>query len=104
MSGFSFVFWRCCMIERELERLLRDAKADPYLKAALLKTRGSEEPVEDFCALARKNGYEIYAGELFALGLTENDAKLRSVNGGGVNPIEGWDDAYEQFFTSLIWT
>lgn len=92
------------MIERELERLLSAAKADPALKAALIETRSSGEPVKDFCALARKNGYKIYAGELFALGLTENDAKLRSVNGGGVNPIEGWDDAYEQFFTSLMWT
>lgn len=92
------------MIERELQRLLSDAKSDTALKAELLKTRGSDDPVEDFCALAREKGYEIYAGELFSLGLTENDAKLRSVNGGGVNPIEGWDDAYEQFFTSLLWT
>ena len=92
------------MIEKELERLLRDAKADAGLKAELLKTRESGEPVEDFCALARQKGYEINAGELFALGLTESDAKLRSVNGGGVNPIDGWDDAYEHFFTSLIWT
>ena len=92
------------MIENELERLLQDASADLELNTELLKTRESEEPVEDFCALAREKGYEIYAGELFSLGLTENDAKLRSVNGGGVNPIEGWDDAYEQFFTSLIWT
>ena len=92
------------MIERELERLLKDAKSDAALKAELIKTRESEEPVEDFCNLAREKGYEIYLGELFSLGLTENDAKLRSVNGGGVNPIEGWDDAYEQFFTSILWT
>ena len=92
------------MIEHELNRLLAAAKADAELKAALLKTRESEEPVEDFCALAREKGYQITAGELFSLGLTENDAKLRSVNGGGVSPVDGWDDAYEQFFTSLIWT
>ena len=92
------------MIEKELERLLRDAKADEKLKAELLSTRKSDEPVEDFCALARKKGYGIYAGELMALGQNENDAKLRSVNGGGVDPIEGWDDAYEQFFMTLIWT
>lgn len=91
-------------IEQELDRLLKDAKADPSLKEELLKTRQSEEPVEDLCALARQKGYEITAGELLALGLNENDAKLRSVNGGGVDPIDGWDDAYEHFFTSLIWT
>lgn len=92
------------MIEHELNRLLNDAKKDPELKEALLKTRETEEPVEEFCSLAIKNGYEIRAGELFALGLTENDAKLRSVNGGGVSAVDGWDDAYEQFFTALIWT
>ena len=36
--------------------------------------------------------------------MTASDAKLRSVNGGGVNAIDGWDDAYEQFFSTLIWT
>lgn len=92
------------MTEKELERLLSDAKADKKLKEALLNTRKSEDPVEEFCGFARKNGYEIYAGELIALGQNENDAKLRSVNGGGVDPIEGWDDAYEQFFMTLIWT
>ena len=92
------------MIELELERLLNDAKADCGLKAALLKTRDTENPVEDFCALCQSKGYEITAGELFTVGMTASDAKLRSVNGGGVNPIEGWDDAYEQFFTQLIWT
>lgn len=92
------------MIEQELERLLQDAKSDEKLKAELLSTRKSDDPVEDFCALARDKGYGINAGELMALGQNENDAKLRSVNGGGVDPIEGWDDAYEQFFMTLIWT
>ena len=92
------------MIEQELERLLQDAKSDEILKAELLNTRKSDDPVEDFCTLARDKGYGINAGELMALGQNENDAKLRSVNGGGVDPIEGWDDAYEQFFMTLIWT
>ena len=92
------------MTEKELARLLSDAKKDKTLKDKLIATRSTDDPVEDFCALSRSLGYEITAGELFALGLTQNDAKLRSVNGGGVNPIEGWDDEYEQFFTELIWT
>ncbi len=92
------------MIELELNRLLQDAKADEALREALLQTRGTDNPVDDFCALAQARGYDIQTGELFALGLTENDAKLRSVNGGGVGAIDGWDDAYEQFFTSLLWT
>ncbi len=49
-------------------------------------------------------GYDIKIGELMAIGQDSSDAKLRSVNGGGVNPIDGWDDAYEQFFTALLWT
>lgn len=92
------------MIEQELERLLHNAKQDQNLKQALLSTKSTENPVEDFCTLCQQNGYNITIGELFAVGQTSNDAKLRSVNGGGVNGIDGWDDAYEQFFLTLEWT
>lgn len=92
------------MIEQELERLLHDAKHNSKLKQLLLRTKSTENPVEDFCALCQQNGYNITIGELFAVGQTANDAKLRSVNGGGVNGIDGWDDAYEQFFLTLKWT
>lgn len=92
------------MIEIELDRLLRSAKSDPELKEELLATRESENPVEDFCTLCQSKGYNITIGELFAVGQNANDAKLRSVNGGGVNGIDGWDDAYEQFFLTLLWT
>ena len=63
-----------------------------------------ECPVDDFCAIAQSRGFAVTTGELFTSGMTESDAKLRSVNGGGVNPIDGWDDAYEQFLTTLEWT
>lgn len=92
------------MTEQELERLLKDAKKDQNLKQRLLKTRESSDPVEDFCSLCQELGYDIKIGELMAIGQDSNDAKLRSVNGGGVNPIDGWDDAYEQFFMTLLWT
>lgn len=92
------------MIELELDKLLKDARADAQLKAELMKTRESENPVEDFCNLCQSKGYDITIGELFAVGQDSNDAKLRSVNGGGVNGIDGWDDAYEQFFLTLLWT
>ena len=92
------------MIEQELDRLLSAAKQDSELKAKLIKTKQSDDPVDEFCALCQSLGYNITAGELFTVGMTANDAKLRSVNGGGVNPIDGWDDAYEQFFLTLIWT
>ena len=86
------------MIELELDRLLKAAKSDSTLKSELLAARQSDNPVEDFCSLCQKKGYDITIGELFAVGQDANDAKLRSVNGGGVNGIDGWDDAYEQFF------
>ena len=92
------------MIERELERLLADAKQDLTLKNALLRTRSEADPTEAFCACCRSNGYQITPGERFAVGLSAGDAQLRSVNGGGVTPIDGWDDAYEHFFASLIWS
>lgn len=92
------------MIEQELARLLSAAKQDTDLKNQLLRTRESAEPVREFCALCRSLGYDVAEGALFTVGMTASDAKLRSVNGGGVNAIEGWDDAYEQFFTELIWT
>ena len=91
-------------IEQELDRLLKDAKANQELKSQLIATKHSDNPVEDFCNLCQKYGYDIKIGELFAVGQDANDAKLRSVNGGGVNAIDGWDDAYEQFFLTLEWT
>ena len=83
------------MVEQELEKLLKAARLDESLKAELIKTRESDNPVEDFCALCRQKGYNITTGELFASG--------QNNSGGGVNPIDGWDDTYEQFFTELIW-
>ena len=92
------------MIEFELERLLADAKNDESLKNELIKTKDSQDPVADFCSLCQSKGYNITIGELMACGQDSNDAKLRSVNGGGVNGIDGWDDAYEQFFLTIEWT
>lgn len=87
------------MIREELDRLLCDAKSNAELKEKLLKTEQSENPIDNFCSLCRSLGYKISA-----LGLDESDTKLRSVNGGGVNAIDGWDDAYEQFILTLKWT
>lgn len=91
-------------VELELNRLLKDAKSNRELKSLLIATKCSDNPVEDFCNLCQKYGYDIKIGELFAVGQDANDAKLRSVNGGGVNSTDGWDDAYEQFFLTLEWT
>lgn len=92
------------MIELELQRLLQKAKIDKELKLRLISSKNSEDPVADFCKLCQSEGYNVTVGELMAVGQNSNDAKLRSVNGGGVDGIDGWDDAYEQFFLSLEWT
>ena len=70
------------MIEFELERLLNDAKNDENLKAELIKTKSSENPVEDFCTVCQGKGYNITIGERLAAGEDSNDAELRSVNCG----------------------
>lgn len=85
-----------------LMRLLEDARKDVKLKKMLIDTKSSDEPVRDFCLLCQSLGYNISIGELMSLGQDMNDSKLRSVNGGGVDGIDGWDDAYEMFFCSLL--
>lgn len=91
------------MIQHELDRLLKDAKNDNNLKAKRIATKSAEDPVAEFCSLCQSLGYDVSIGELFACGQDMNDSKLRSVNGGGVNGIDGWDDTYEQFFLTLEW-
>ena len=75
-------------MEEKLRQLLEDASKDENLRNKLLETRNSEDPMKCFC-------------ELFAYGQEMNDSKMRSVNGGGVCSIDGWDDAYDMFFASL---
>ncbi|MCH5201655.1 MAG: hypothetical protein J1F17_00480 [Oscillospiraceae bacterium] len=88
-------------MEEKLRLLLEKARHDENLKQTLLDTRKSSDPMKCFCDTCQSLGYEIYLGELFAFGQDMNDSKLRSVNGGGVSAIDGWDDAYEMFFASL---
>ncbi len=88
-------------MEKVLQRLLEDARKNPQLKDCLIKTKLSADPMKEFCDVCTSLGYPVYLGELFALGQDMNDSKLRSVNGGGVNGIDGWDDAYEMFMAAL---
>lgn len=92
----------CNDIYSELQRLLYDARHNEELKKKLLDTRNAADPMDEFCKLCCSLGYEITIGGLFAMGQDMNDSKLRSVNGGGVDGIDGWDDAYDTFFCSLM--
>lgn len=87
--------------QSELNRLLYDARHNAELKEKLLITKNAKDPMDEFCKVSQALGYNITIGGLFALGQDMNDSKLRSVNGGGVDGIDGWDDAYETFFYSL---
>lgn len=87
--------------QSELNRLLYDARHNTKLKERLLETKKAKDPMDKFCNISQSLGYNITIGGLFALGQDMNDSKLRSVNGGGVDGIDGWDDAYETFFNSL---
>lgn len=88
-------------MEEILNNLLEDCRKNEELRKILLDTKNAKDPMKCFCDTCQSLGYEIYLGELFAYGQNMNDSKLRSVNGGGVSSIDGWDDAYEMFFASL---
>lgn len=88
-------------INFELIRLTTEAKNNIDLRNQLLLSAKTPDPMKNFCQICINNGFEIYLGELFAYGEDMNDSKLRSVNGGGVNAIEGWNDAFAQIIKEL---
>lgn len=88
-------------IHNELERLMVSAKQDKSLRENLISAGKSQDPMKSFCDVCLDNGFEIYLGELFAYGQDMNDSKLRSVNGGGVNAIDGWDDTFGMLLKEL---
>ncbi|MDD6396174.1 MAG: hypothetical protein PUB37_08380 [Firmicutes bacterium] len=84
-----------------LGKLLKAAMHDDSLRRALINTRSAHDPAAAFCQCACEMGYPITVGELFSMGQEFNDTMLRSVNGGGVEGPDGWDDAYDMFFAAL---
>ena len=88
-------------INFELIRLTTEAKNNIELRNQLLWSVKTPDPMKNFSQICINNGFEIYLGELFAYGEDMNDSKLRSVNGGGVNAIEGWNDAFAQIIKEL---
>lgn len=88
-------------MDEKLLELQHKALNDPKLRAELLATRLDDDPMKAFCDKCTELGYPITVGELFAMGEDFCDAMLRSVNGGGVNRLDGWNDAYDMFFSAL---
>ena len=84
-----------------LTLLLEKAKNDKLLKERIYATRVDRNPVNALCELSTAEGFPITAAELIDEGETSCAAMLRSVNGGGVEAPDGWDDLYEMFFAAL---
>lgn len=89
-------------VEYELSKLTDRARDDAALREALLKTRDEKDPVKAFCDKCNELGYtHITVYELLTAGESFCDAMLRSVNGGGVEAPDSWDDFYEMFFDEI---
>lgn len=90
-------------MENELMELQKRALADEELRKALIKTRDNRYPVRAFCEKCSELGYkEITVGNLIFAGDEFCSQMLRSVNGGGVEAPDGWDDFYEMFFDAIM--
>lgn len=89
------------MIELKLMELQSKAAHNPEMRRALLDTRSAADPVRAFCDKCADYGYDISVYELLTAGEEFCAAMLRSVNGGGVEAPDGWDDFYEMFMRAL---
>lgn len=90
-------------IAEMLDELKEKALKDDALRGELLLTKNTPNPLGTFCAKCRELGYEIYDMDLLTAGEELYAAMKRSTNGGGENSpmLEGEDDFYELFFSSL---
>ena len=89
-------------MHEQLALLQERAMSDKNLRDELLKTRQDKYPMHAFCEVCSRLGYDkITVGELFSAGDTFCSAMLRSVNGGGVEAPDGWNDFYEMFFDAI---
>ncbi|MDO5561009.1 MAG: Nif11-like leader peptide family natural product precursor [Oscillospiraceae bacterium] len=84
-----------------LSELLKKAKNNSELKSRIYATRNDKNPVDALCNLATSEGFEITSAELIYESEKACAEMLRSVNGGGVEAPDGWDDLYEMFFAAL---
>lgn len=86
---------------QKLDCLTALARQQESLRQALLATKGSSEPLWNFCLIAQKAGVDLSVGELFAIGQEYSDNQCKSTNGGNPSPYEAFDDAYENFIESI---
>lgn len=89
-------------IEYELMQLTEWARKDKALRERLLATKNSEDSLKSFCEICNEIGFtNITIYEMSTLGEQFCAAMLRSVNGGGVESPDAWDDCYELLMSEL---
>ena len=86
-----------------LDELQRRALNDEELRQELLATQTENYPVQAFCKVAQKHGYELYPMEVVVAGEEFYATMRRSTNGGGENAplLKGEDDFYEMFMAGI---
>lgn len=86
-----------------LNELQKKALKDKKLRAEFLATESLVEPLDEFCKICRREGYEVYPMDVIIAGEEAYAAMKRSTNGGGENApmLEGEDDFYELFLAAL---
>ncbi len=86
-----------------LQELQNKALKDEMLRARILATESTEDPLDEFCKVCRKEGYEIYPMDVIIAGEESYAAMKRSTNGGGENApmLDGQDDFYELILAAL---
>lgn len=87
--------------EEKLMQLQTRALSDDSLREKLLATKNDADPLGKFCAVCNENGCDVTLWELADGGQEFCDAMLRSVNGGGVEAPDGWNDYYEMFLEAI---
>lgn len=86
-----------------LDKLSHQARADEALRQELLSSKEKENPLDAFCRICQRYGYEIYPMELIQAGEEFYASMRRSTNGGGENSpkLEGEDDFFELFLAEI---
>jgi hypothetical protein len=86
-----------------LEEIQHKALKNDILKAKILATEKTSDPLSEFCKVCQQEGYEIYPMDVIIAGEESYAAMKRSTNGGGENApmLDGEDDFYELMLAAL---
>ena len=86
-----------------LEEIQHKALKNDILKAKILATEKTSDPLSEFCKVCQQEGYEIYPMDVIIAGEESYAAMKRSTNGGGENApmLDGDDDFYELMLAAL---